>query len=76
MVTSTEADLTSSIVAAISALLGPLHGGAPSKVDTLLDEIGSVENAEAVIRNKVERGERIMGFGHRVYKTHDPRGAA
>ncbi|HIO31416.1 MULTISPECIES: citrate/2-methylcitrate synthase [Marinobacter] len=76
VVTSTEADLTSSIVAAISALLGPLHGGAPSKVDTLLDEIGSVENAEAVIRNKVERGERIMGFGHRVYKTHDPRGAA
>ncbi|WP_339804667.1 citrate/2-methylcitrate synthase [uncultured Marinobacter sp.] len=76
VVTSTEADLTSSIVAAISALLGPLHGGAPSKVDTLLDEIGSVENAEAVIKKKVGGGERVMGFGHRVYKTHDPRGAA
>jgi len=76
VVTSTEADMTSSIVASIGALLGPLHGGAPSKVDGLLDEIGTVENTEAVVRAKVAAGERIMGFGHRVYKTHDPRGYA
>ncbi|WP_340614929.1 citrate/2-methylcitrate synthase [Xenorhabdus thailandensis] len=76
VVTSTEADLTSSIVAAVSALIGPLHGGAPSKVDTLLDEIGCIENAEFTIKQKLAHGERIMGFGHRVYKIYDPRGAA
>lgn len=76
VVVSTESDLISSIVASIGALMGPLHGGAPSKVDSLLDEIGELENTEAVIKHKVASGERIMGFGHRVYKTTDPRGYA
>lgn len=76
VVTSTEADMTSSIVASISALLGPLHGGAPSKVDSLLDEIGTTDNTATIVKEKVKNGHRIMGFGHRVYKTHDPRGAA
>lgn len=76
VVTSTQSDIVSAICAAIGALIGPLHGGAPSKVDDLLDEIGTAENAEAVIMDKLKRSERLMGFGHRVYKTWDPRAAA
>jgi citrate synthase len=60
-------------VAAIGALSGPLHGGAPSRALDLLDEIGDPAKADEVVRRKVEQGERIMGFGHRVYKTQDPR---
>ena len=58
---------------AIGALSGPLHGGAPSRALDMLDAIGTPENAEAWVRDAVERGDRIMGFGHRVYKTDDPR---
>ncbi len=76
VVVATQADLVSAICAAIGALIGPLHGGAPSKVDDLLDEIGVEERAEEVMRLKIERGDRLMGFGHRVYKTWDPRAAA
>lgn len=75
VVTSTRSDLLSAVTAALGALKGPLHGGAPSEVDDMLDEIGEIENAGNWIRAKLERGERIMGFGHRVYKTYDPRGA-
>ncbi len=75
VVTSTQADIVSAIVAAIGALKGPLHGGAPSEVDDMLDEIGSEENVESWVRTKLERGEKIMGFGHRVYKIYDPRAA-
>lgn len=75
VVSSTQADIVSAICAAIGALIGPLHGGAPSKVDELLDDIGSADRAEAVLRAKIEKGERLMGFGHRVYKTWDPRAA-
>ena len=73
VVTSTGADLGAAIVAAIGALSGPLHGGAPSRALDLLDAIGTPERADAYIRDAVEHGERIMGFGHRVYKTEDPR---
>jgi citrate synthase len=52
---------------------GPLHGGAPSRALDMLDAIGEPANADAWVRNAVERGDRIMGFGHRVYKTDDPR---
>ncbi|HSK90170.1 MAG TPA: citrate synthase [Euzebyales bacterium] len=73
VITSTGADLGAAITGAIGALSGPLHGGAPSRALDLLDEIGTVDRAEAVVRRKIENGERIMGFGHRVYKTRDPR---
>ena len=73
VVTSTGADLGAAIVAAIGALSGPLHGGAPSRALDMLDAIGTPDRAEAYIRRAVEDGERIMGFGHRVYKTDDPR---
>ncbi|MHB8431386.1 MAG: citrate synthase [Acidimicrobiales bacterium] len=73
VVTSTGADLAAAIVAAIGALSGPLHGGAPSRALDMLDAIGSEDRAESYIRHAVEQGDRIMGFGHRVYKTDDPR---
>lgn len=73
VITSTGADLGASIVGAIGALSGPLHGGAPSRALDMLDAIGKPENADAWVRSTVEKGDRIMGFGHRVYKTDDPR---
>lgn len=73
VITSTGADLGSAVVGAIGALSGPLHGGAPSRALDMLDQIGTVENAEPWLRAAVERGDRLMGFGHRVYKTEDPR---
>jgi citrate synthase len=73
VVTSTGADLGAAIVAAIGALSGPLHGGAPSRALDMLDAIGTADKAEAYLRAAIEGGERIMGFGHRVYKTDDPR---
>jgi citrate synthase len=73
VITSTGADLGSSVVGAIGALSGPLHGGAPSRALDMLDAIGSEDKAEPWLRDAVERGDRLMGFGHRVYKTDDPR---
>jgi citrate synthase len=73
VITSTGADLGSAIVGAIGALSGPLHGGAPSRALEMLDQIGDPDKAEAWVRDAVENGKRIMGFGHRVYKTEDPR---
>jgi citrate synthase len=73
VVTSTGADLGAAVVGAIGALSGPLHGGAPSRALAMLDAIGTPDNAEPWIRHAVETGGRIMGFGHRVYKTDDPR---
>ncbi len=75
VITSTGADLAAAICGAIGALSGPLHGGAPSRALDMLDSIGTPERAEAWIRDAVSRGDRIMGFGHRVYKTEDPRSA-
>jgi citrate synthase len=73
VVASTLADMHSAITAAIAALKGPLHGGANEAVMKMLQEIGDVEKAEAYIKEKLGHKERIMGFGHRVYKTEDPR---
>src|SRR5947208_2893179 len=73
VVASTESDIVSAVVGAIGALKGPLHGGATSKVQDMLQAIGTIENAENWLRNALARGERLMGFGHRVYKTEDPR---
>lgn len=73
IVASTESDIVSAIVAAIGALKGPLHGGAPSKVQDMLREIGTTDNAEPWLRDAITTGKKLMGFGHRVYKTTDPR---
>jgi citrate synthase len=76
VIVSTLADICSGLVGAICALKGRLHGGAPSHVTSMLDEIGTMDNAEPWLRAKIESGERLMGFGHRVYKTYDPRARA
>lgn len=73
VIASTDSDLTSCLVGAIGALKGPAHGGAPSAVMVQLDQIGTAENAEPWMRAARERKERFMGFGHRVYRTYDPR---
>ena len=73
VVASTAAGLASSVTAALCALKGPLHGGAPGPVIDMLDEIGTLENAEAWLDAAVLRGDRLMGFGHRVYRVTDPR---
>lgn len=70
---STGSDLVSAIVGAIGALKGPLHGGAPGPALDMVFEIASPERARDYLRAKLERGERLMGFGHRVYKVRDPR---
>jgi citrate synthase len=73
VIVSTRSDCISAITGAVGALKGPLHGGAPGPaLDTVL-EIGTPERAEAVIRAKLDRGERLMGFGHRIYRVRDPR---
>lgn len=73
VIASTGADMGACIAGAIGALSGPLHGGAPSRALDLLNEIGEAGRARAVVAGKVTRGERIMGFGHAVYTTTDPR---
>ncbi|MDQ4149033.1 MAG: citrate synthase/methylcitrate synthase [Actinomycetota bacterium] len=73
VVTSTGADIGGAVVAALASLSGPLHGGAPSRALEMLDEIKSPERADEWIRSAILRGDRIMGFGHPVYKTDDPR---
>lgn len=73
---STESDLVSAVTSALGTMKGPLHGGAPSGVLDLLDEIRTSDRINAVIQRKLENKERIMGFGHRVYKTIDPRSEA
>lgn len=73
IVASTLSDMCSAVVAGIGVLKGPLHGGAPAEVLKMLTAIGTKENAEAWIRAALARGERLMGFGHRIYKAEDPR---
>ena len=73
VVTSTGADIGAAVVAGIGALSGPLHGGAPSRALDLLDAIGTADNARPYLVEAVQRGDKIMGFGHAVYKTDDPR---
>jgi citrate synthase len=73
VITSSGADLGSAVIGALGALSGPLHGGAPSRVLDMLDDIGTPDRADAWIRAALARGEVIMGFGHPVYRTTDPR---
>jgi|SRR5215472_1225749 len=73
VIASTHSDLVSAITGAVGALKGPLHGGAPGPALDMVFEIGKPERAEAVILAKLQNGERLMGFGHRVYKVRDPR---
>ena len=73
VIASTGADAAAAVVGAIGALSGPLHGGAPSRALDTLDAIGTPKRAEAHVRSLLARGERIMGFGHAVYRTEDPR---
>jgi len=76
VVASTRAGLASAIVAAMGALKGPLHGGAPGPVLDALDSIGSADQATDWLQNALDRGERLMGFGHRIYRVRDPRADA
>jgi citrate synthase len=75
VVASTGSDAVSAITAAIGALKGPLHGGAPGPVLDMLDAVGSPERAHAWITGELDAGRRIMGMGHRVYRVRDPRAA-
>ncbi len=75
VITSTGADVAAAMVGAIGALSGPLHGGAPSRALETLDAIATPDRAESWVGEAVLRGERIMGFGHAVYRTEDPRSA-
>ena len=76
VITSTRSDIASAVAGAIGALKGPLHGGAPSEVVEQIHTVGSPERAEAWVRDTIARGERLMGFGHRVYRAYDPRARA
>jgi len=73
VIISTRSDMVSAITGAIGALKGPLHGGAPGPALDMVLEIGRADRAESVIRAKLAVGERLMGFGHRVYRVRDPR---
>ena len=73
VIASTGADLAAAVTGALGSLSGPLHGGAPSRALDTLDEIGTPDKAEEWVRRQVEHGARIMGFGHPVYRTDDPR---
>ena len=72
-IASSGADLGAVITGAIAALSGPFHGGAPARVFDMLDAIGTPDAAEPWLRHAIEHGDKLMGFGHRIYKTIDPR---
>jgi citrate synthase len=73
VVASTLSDMFSAVTAAIGALKGPLHGGANEESQKMAEEVGKPENAEAYVRDRLAAGQKIMGFGHAVYRTMDPR---
>jgi citrate synthase len=73
VITSTGADVAAALSGAVGALSGPLHGGAPSRVLKMLDEVEKGGDAETYVKDLLDRGERLMGFGHRVYRAEDPR---
>jgi citrate synthase len=75
VITSTRSDRKSAVIGALGALKGPLHGGAPEPALAMLQQIGVSNRAAPFIRNVLERGVRLMGFGHREYKVRDPRAA-
>lgn len=70
---STESDLTAAITSALGTMKGPLHGGAPSGVISMLNEFKDPSQIHRIVIDKIVKGEKIMGFGHRIYKTEDPR---
>ena len=72
-IASTDSDMVSAVTGAVGSLKGPRHGGVPGPVLEMLTEIGTPDRAEAWVRAALDRGERIMGFGHRIYKVRDPR---
>ena len=76
VVASTRAGLVSAVLAGIGALKGPLHGGAPGPVIEMLDAIGAPANARAWLESALDHGDRLMGFGHRIYRVRDPRADA
>src|SRR5919202_3376018 len=73
VVASTGADVAAALSAAVGALSGPLHGGAPSRVLRMLDDVERLGDAERHVRDALDSGDRLMGFGHRVYRAEDPR---
>jgi len=73
VIASTGADAAAAISGAIGALSGPLHGGAPSRVLTMLDDVEKTGDATAYVKAELDAGRRLMGFGHRVYRAEDPR---
>jgi len=73
VVASTGADVAAALSAGVGALSGPLHGGAPSRVLKMLDDVEREGDAERYVKALLDRGERLMGFGHRVYRAEDPR---
>jgi citrate synthase len=73
VVASTGADVAAALSAAVGALSGPLHGGAPSRVLKMLDDVEASGDPELYVKELLDRGERLMGFGHRIYRAEDPR---
>jgi citrate synthase len=73
IIASTGADVAAALSGAVGALSGPLHGGAPSRVLHMLDDVEQTGDAEKYVKDKLDSGERLMGFGHRVYRAEDPR---
>jgi citrate synthase len=73
VIASTGADVAAALSGAVGALSGPLHGGAPSRVLKMLDEVEQAGDADRYVKDLLDRGERLMGFGHRVYRAEDPR---
>jgi citrate synthase len=73
VVASTGADVAAALSAAVGALSGPLHGGAPSRVLKMLDDVEASGDADRYVKDLLDRGERLMGFGHRIYRAEDPR---
>lgn len=76
VITSTESDMVSALTGALGAMKGPLHGGAPSGVTEMLEQIGTADRAEDWLRGQLEQRRLLMGFGHRIYRTRDPRAEA
>ena len=73
VIASTGADVAAALSGAVGAMSGPLHGGAPSRVLGMIEEIERTGDAEAYVKQALDKGERLMGFGHRVYRAEDPR---
>src|SRR5260370_2144066 len=73
VIASTGADVAAALSGAVGAMSGPLHGGAPARVLHMIEEVERTGHAEAYVKQALDRGDRLMGFGHRVYRAEDPR---